>query len=236
MAAVSADTYGQTGWSWLADTTGWRHIDNLYATKYNYDDPRLIKTIQWIADMMQKGQYMALELVNSLGSSSAFNAGKGAMTANGSWMISAFAKDATFPVGFARLPQGPEGRKSMFNGLADSIWIGAKHPEEAWQWVKYLASAECANTVGDAGVVFPAQQSGVDKAIAAYKTAKNLDVSAFTAQATEKDGTFLFPVTDHASEITAIMGPVMQSIMLGQAKAADVIPAAAAEVNALFNK
>jgi multiple sugar transport system substrate-binding protein len=28
-----------------------------------------------------------------------------------------------FEVGFARLPIGPEGRKSMFNGMADSIWV-----------------------------------------------------------------------------------------------------------------
>jgi multiple sugar transport system substrate-binding protein len=148
-------------------------------------------------------------------------------------MIGDFAKDTPFPFGFARLPQGPEGRRSMFNGLADSIWTGAKNPDQAWQWVKFLASKECADIVGDAGVVFPAQQSGVDKAIAAY-AARNLDVSAFTLQATEPDGTFLFPVTDNASEISAIMRPVMDSILLGQAKAADILPAANQQINALF--
>jgi multiple sugar transport system substrate-binding protein len=121
----------------------------------------------------------------------------------------------------------------MFNGLADSIWTGAKNPDAAWQWVKYLASAVCADVVGEAGVVFPAQQSGVDKAIAAYQ-AKNLDVSAFTDQAVEEGGTFLFPVTDHASEIDALVKPVMQSILLGQVQAADVLPAVNEQVNALF--
>jgi multiple sugar transport system substrate-binding protein len=87
--------------------------------------------------------------------------------------------------------------------------------------------------VGEAGVVFPAQQSGVDKAIAAYQ-AKNLDVSAFTDQAVEEGGTFLFPVTDHASEIDALVKPVMQSILLGQVQAADVLPAVNEQVNALF--
>jgi multiple sugar transport system substrate-binding protein len=229
----AGEAYGQTEWSWLTNSTGWRHTDEVWGTKYYYDDPRFIQTIQWYADMMGAGKIMPLELVTSLGGSAAFNAGNGALHANGSWMIGEFANNATFPFGFARLPQGPEGRRSMFNGLADSIWIGTQHPEEAWQWVKYLASADCANTVGDAGVVFPAQQSGVEKAVAAYQ-AKGLDVSAFTQQALEPDGTFLFPVTDHASEITSIMSPVMQSIMLNQAKAADVLPAANAEVNALF--
>jgi len=230
----AGEGYGQTEWSWLADTTGWRHIDNLYATAYHYDDPRFIKTIQWYADMMAASKMMPLQLVTGLGGAAAFEAGKGALHSNGSWMIGDFAKNATFPFGFARLPKGPEGRKSMFNGLADSIWIGSKHQEEAWQWGKYLASSECANTVADEGVVYPAQQSGVEKAVATYKYAKNLDVSAFTEQALEKDGTFLFPVTDHASEISGIMKPVMESIMLGQAKAADVLPAANEQVNALF--
>ena len=41
-------------------------------------------------------------------------------------------------------------------------------------------------------------------------------------------------MTDHASEITAIMSPAMQSIMLGQGDAATIIPPAAAQVNDLF--
>ncbi|MCB0015955.1 MAG: extracellular solute-binding protein, partial [Anaerolineales bacterium] len=210
--------YGQTEWSWLTNTTGWTFNDGLYDTKYNYDDPRFIASIQWVADQMAAGYIMPQEQVSSLGGGAAFESGLGALHANGSWMIGELSSQSSAPVGFARLPQGPEGRKSMFNGLADSIWVGTEHPDEAWQWVKYLASQECADVVGEAGVVFPAQQSAVDKALAAY-AAKGLDVSAFTDQALEEGGTFLFPVTDHASEVTAIMDPVMQSIMLGQTDA-----------------
>ncbi|MCB9140514.1 MAG: sugar ABC transporter substrate-binding protein [Caldilineaceae bacterium] len=225
--------YGQTEWSWLTNTTGWTFNDGLYDTKYNYDDPRFIASIQWVADQMAAGYIMPQEQVSSLGGGAAFESGLGALHANGSWMIGELSSQSSAPVGFARLPQGPEGRKSMFNGLADSIWVGTEHPDEAWQWVKYLASQECADVVGEAGVVFPAQQSAVDKALTAY-AAKGLDVSAFTDQALEEGGTFLFPVTDHASEVTAIMDPVMQSIMLGQTDAQTALTAAAAEVNALF--
>lgn len=227
------NTYGQTGWSWLAATTGWRHVDEIWGTKYNFDDPRVAATLQWMADMMASGAMMPSELVSSLGGSAAFNAGKGALHPQGSWMIGEFVRNAPFTFGFARLPQGPEGRRSMFNGLADSIWTGTKNPDAAWQLVKFLASKECADIVGDAGVVFPAQQSGVDKAIAAYE-AKNVDVSAFTDQATEPDGTFLFPVTDHAAEIDALVKPAIQSVLLGQAKAADALPPVNEQVNALF--
>ena len=61
-----------------------------------------------------------------------------------------------------------------------------------------------------------------------------VDVSAFVDQAAEPGGTFLFPITDFGSEISVIMGEALDSVGLGQAQAADVIPAANDEVNALF--
>ena len=82
-------------------------------------------------------------------------------------------------------------------------------------------------------MVFPAQQSGVDAAIAKYKES-DVDVSAFTDIALEPDATFLFPIHDYASEVSAIMTPVMDSIMLGEVKAADALKTANEEVNANF--
>jgi len=87
--------------------------------------------------------------------------------------------------------------------------------------------------VGKSGVVFPAIKSGVDLSLATRK-ANGLDVSAFTDQALDPQGTFLFPITDHGAEISTIMDPVMQSIMLGQSKAADALKDANTKVNATF--
>jgi len=53
--------------------------------------------------------------------------------------------------------------------------------------------------VAEKGVVFPAIPSATDKAEAAFK-AKNVDVTAFTVHIDEKT-TFLFPITDYASQI-----------------------------------
>jgi len=230
----SGGAYGQTQWSMFAVSNGWQFNDGLYDTKYNYEDPRFIETIQWYADMsLEEGIAAPFADISSLGPDSLFTSEEVAMTTNGSWMIGFYAQNAPFDVGFARPPIGPEGRKSMFNGLADSIWTGTEHVEESWQWVKYLASPECQNTVGEFGVVFPAIESGVDNALAAYEE-RDLDVSAFTEQALEPDGTFLFPVTDNASEVSSIMMEVMDAIMLGNVTAAEALPEADAEVDALF--
>jgi multiple sugar transport system substrate-binding protein len=225
---------GQTEWSWLAVSNGFKFTDGPWATKYYYDDPKLAEALQWLADLnLVQGVAPALADIKSLGATTLFTSGKGALTSDGSWKIGQYLKDSKFKVGFSPLPKGPQGRKSMFNGLADSIWVGSQHQEEAWQWVKFASSKTCEDIVGNAGVVFPAMQSGVEASLAKRK-ADGVDVNAFTDQALDPAGTFLFPITDHASEISTIMMPLMDSIFLGEKKAADALKEANDQVNALF--
>jgi len=232
----SGGAYGQTEWSWLAVANGFKYNDGPWSTKYYYDDPKLVETIQWIADLsLKKGYAVPVSDVTRLGAEALFLSGKAAMLPQGSWMIKYFKDNAKFDFGFALLPIGPDGRKSMFNGLADSIWVGSKHKEEAWKWVKFLGSAACQNIVGSYAVVFPAIKSGVDLALKAYAK-KGLDVSAFTTEANTKGGTFLFPIADNASEISSIMTAAMDSIFLGKATAAQALKEANAKVNATFGK
>lgn len=226
--------YGQQQWSWLAASNGFRFTDYLYATRYHYDAPELIATMQWYQRLINElGYHSPFDQVAEQNGRQLFLDGQAAMIADGSWTISQYVNDAPFEVGFARLPVGPLGRKSMFNGLADSIWSGTPHVEAAWQWVRYLGSVECQLTVGKAAVTFPALLSGVNQMIAHY-TARGIDISAFTEQALTPEGIFLFPVTEHAAEIGAIMQPVIVAILRGEADPATALPAANARVNALF--
>lgn len=226
---------GHEQWSHFAASTGWTFTDGPWAESYHYDDPRFISTIQWYADLhLQHGFAPSFAEVGVPdGEHALFAAGEGALVFTGSWRINFFLTQPGFEVGFALPPVGPEGRKTMFNGLADSIYAGTDHPDEAWEWVKYLASTECETVVGEHGIVFPALAAGVEAALAA-RAEQGIDVSAFTEQALDPNGTVIYPITDHGSEVAAIMGPVMDSVRLGETTAADTLPAANAEVNALF--
>ena len=148
-------------------------------------------------------------------------------------MIGYYANSVDFPVGFFMPPIGPVGRKSMTNGLADSIWVGSQHKEEAWKWVKYLSSVEAETTVGTFGVVFPAVKAGVDNALVAYK-AKNMNVSAFTDLATGKGTTFVYPVLDNGIKVQEIMTQAFDTIFLGKGEVAATLVAANKKVNDLF--
>lgn len=228
-----ASSGAQPDWSGFAASTGFQLTDGPWTTVYHYDDPRVAATVQWWADLHLVHSYAPGSDQLASGVESLFFAGSTAMFPMGSWSIGWITNDATFNVGFAPLPAGPEGRRSPINGLSDAIYAGTEHPEEAWQWVKFLASTDCANIVGDFGVVFPAIQTGVDRAIAAYEQ-KGHDVSAFTDIAAVAGGTYLLPMTENGTEIRDILQPVLQDIFDGVVTAQDALPQINEEINSLF--
>ncbi|HSP53615.1 MAG TPA: sugar ABC transporter substrate-binding protein [Cryobacterium sp.] len=225
---------GQTQWSFLAHTTGWEETNGAWGDEYNFDDPKFQATIDWWYSLVEKGYMPSFEAQTGIGWSDQLTAGKAAMASNGSWMTGAVfgAVSDTFTPAVAPTPTGPSGeRASMFNGLADNIWAGTENPEEAWKWVSYLGSLDCQTVVGEAAVVFPALPAATETAIAAFE-AKGIDVSAFTTQV--DDGTtFLFPITDHRSDVNALVTPAMEAVMSGKAPASS-LSAVNKQVNDLF--
>lgn len=230
----SGGMMGQTEWSHFAVSNGFKFQDKPWDAKYYYDDPKLAETMSWLAGLPGKGLSATAEDVSKLGSDAMFIAGKAAIVPQGSWMITHFASNAKFPYAWVPLPKGPIGqRATMFNGLADSIWVGSKHKEEAWKWVKFLGSPACQEIVAKAGVVFPAVKGMPEKAIAAQK-AKGVDSSAFLEMT--KGKTFLAPIADNGSQVNDIMDNAMQAILRGKGEAAAVLKDAGAKVNVVVKQ
>ncbi len=206
---------GNNAWSHWAASNGFKFQDALWSNQFYYDSPALAETIEWYRSLwLEKGYSPGLADVTSLGPQALMQAGKGAMTTDGSWQINNYVT-GDVDLGFGLLPTGPEGRRSVTNSLADSIWTGTKHPEEAWKWVKFLGSAECQDIVGKSGAVFPAIQSGVDEVLK-LRESQGVDVSPFFEEASEPGVTFYNPVADNFSTVSTIMDEVMDRIMLGE--------------------
>ncbi|WP_420631148.1 ABC transporter substrate-binding protein [Candidatus Leptofilum sp.] len=230
----SGSAFGQAEWSHFAVSNGFHFLADGSGIQYRYADPQFIETVDWLARLsLEKGIAPSLAESVERGSGIMFVQGEGAMIVDGSWMISWYANNAPFPVGFAPLPVGPNGRKTLLNTAADSIWAGTQNREEAWRWVTYAASPACAQKVGNFGVVFPAQEAGMQAALATYQ-GRGLDVSPFTENRFEANGTFLFPMTPHTEQIGEIMSRTLDEIFLGTAVAAEALPQANAQINALF--
>jgi multiple sugar transport system substrate-binding protein len=225
---------GQTEWSTYAGTTGWTATDtNPWGTSYNFNDSRFQETIAWWASLIDKGYMPPLEATVGASMNDSFGAGKAALNVQGSWMIGTYYGYKGVDVGIAPTPIGTSGqRASMLNGLADSVWAGTKNPDGAVKWVKFLGSKECQDIVAKAAVVFPAITTSAEITKKAY-AAKGIDVSAFTDHVKDGD-TFLFPITEHAADITALMQPAMDAVLSGDADASS-LTGVNDQVNALFH-
>ncbi|MDO5057943.1 MAG: sugar ABC transporter substrate-binding protein [Lautropia sp.] len=224
--------HGETEWSYLAASTGWKFIDAPWAERYHYDDPRLVETLNWLRDLARVRHHMpTAEQSGRLGAETLMFSDRGAVTVAGSWLIGLYHQNKP-GIAFAPVPRGPEGRKSMFNGLADSIWTGSDQPEAAWKWVQFLGSDACQSIVAESAVVFPARRQQIETAIAAYRK-KGIDVSAFIDVATP-GSTFQYPITDHGNEISSIAKTALDKVMLGQGDTATIMKKANDEINDLF--
>ena len=69
----------------------------------------------------------------------AFEQGKAAMEANGSWLVPTHTA-AGIDLGVAPLPGGPAGRFTSVNPTGAVVYVNSKAPDAAWEFVKYLAS------------------------------------------------------------------------------------------------
>ena len=226
------DGNGQTQWSPFTGSNGWTYTDkNPWGTKFNYGDDKFNETMTFYKSLSEKGYSPTIDKTVGVDTGSQLGAGTYASVIEGDWNTSSYQKKGV-NLKVAPTPIGPSGKRaSMFNGLADSVNAGTKNQATAVKWVEFTGSQECQDLVAAKAVVFPAIPASTDKAEAAFKAA-GTDMSAFTVQVKDKT-TFLFPITDHAADVTALMAPALQAFMGGQADVSsfkDVND----QVNALF--
>lgn len=227
---------GQANWGNFARSLGFELLadGNPWGTDYQFDDPRLAETLDWFARMIEAGYVTPLSDLQGVGFTEMFGAGQVALAINGSWAISGLVETEGIEVGFAPLPEGPEGRWSVYNGLADSITADSEHPDEAWEWVKFLGSVDCQNIVGEHAVVFPAIPESLEIGEQAREEA-GLDVSAFLTYL-ETDSTFLYPVTTNFDQVTQAVGPAIDEILLGERPAAEALADAQQQVDQIMGR
>jgi multiple sugar transport system substrate-binding protein len=94
--------------------------------------------IQFLQDLIWKDKVMPDPAI-SAETGDAFEQGKAAMEANGSWLVPTL-QAAGINLGIAPLPSGPAGRFTSVNPTGAVVNKASKSPDAAWEFVKYLAS------------------------------------------------------------------------------------------------
>ncbi|MDO5066498.1 MAG: sugar ABC transporter substrate-binding protein [Propionibacteriaceae bacterium] len=206
---------GQNGWGNFAHSNGFTYSDQQgLPTQFNYDSPEMVATATWLQQLINDGQAPRFDQQSSLGTDAVMQNGTAASTVQGSWtMASYLGEDSSVKFAFAKLPVGPKGRFAAANGLSDAIWSGTEHPEQAFAWVSYLASAKCQDKVAEGARVFPALKSSTKIAMTAFEQ-QGYDPTPFL-EMVEAGETYRVPLFGKGNEMNKVIQDAMAAIAQG---------------------
>lgn len=148
-------------------------------------EPASLAALQWLRDRIWNDHVMPSPAsVRQLGTREAFVAGKVAMVEDGSWALKDVLSEAPFDVGVAPFPAGPVRRATLATTDGFGIYAGTKHPEAAWELVKFLIGKSYGRRMARAAFLQPARASLVDEWTGFVRAefpqkAKDVDIAAF---------------------------------------------------------
>jgi multiple sugar transport system substrate-binding protein len=166
---------------------GWggRFVDTGDPRRSRMAQPEALAAMDWIRARMWDDRVMASLLdVQNVETRQAFIMQKVAMVEDGSWALKDLLTNAPFRVGVAPLPAGPERQVTLATTDGFAIYAGTRHPEAAWELLKFLVSREYGRAMARANFLQPARASLVDEWTQLIQSefpqkARQLDIAAF---------------------------------------------------------
>jgi multiple sugar transport system substrate-binding protein len=141
--------------------------------------------LEWLRARMWDDKVMATPLdVQKVATRVAFIAGRVAMVEDGSWALKDILTKANFRIGVAPFPAGPVRRVTLATTDGFGIYAGTKHPDAAWELVRFLISKEYGRAMARANFLQPARASLVDEWVGFIRQefpekAAEVDIAAF---------------------------------------------------------
>ncbi|MCI0811755.1 MAG: extracellular solute-binding protein, partial [Chloroflexi bacterium] len=149
------------------------------------DTPEAMEALEWIRARIWDDGVIATNLdLQGLATRDAFIGGQVAMVEDGSWALKDILAKSDFRVGVAIFPAGPAQRVTLATTDGFGIFAGTRHPEEAWELVKFLAGEEFGRAMARANFLQPARASLVDEWASLIRDefpekAREVDILAF---------------------------------------------------------
>ena len=148
-------------------------------------EPEAMEALEWLRARMWDDEVMATPLdVRNMETRQAFITGQVAMVEDGSWALKDILAGADFRIGVAPFPAGPVRRVTLATTDGFGIYAGTKHPDAAWELVKFLISKEYGRAMARANFLQPARASLVDEWVSFIREefpgkAGDVDIAAF---------------------------------------------------------
>jgi len=154
-------------------------------TRCRMSEPEAMAAMEWLRARMWDDHLMASPLdVRNVTTRRAFTTGAVAMVEDGSWALKDILAEADFRIGVAPIPAGPVRRVTLATTDGFGIYAGTRHPEAAWELVKFLIGKEYGRAMARTNFLQPARASLVDEWVGFIRAefpgkAKDVDIAAF---------------------------------------------------------
>jgi multiple sugar transport system substrate-binding protein len=126
-------------------------------------DPEAMAAMEWLRARMWDDHVMATaQDVQNVSTRQAFINQHVAMVEDGSWALKDILTGADFRVGVAPFPAGPVRRVTLATTDGFGIYAGTRHPDAAWELLKFLTSVDYGRAMARANFLQPARASLVD--------------------------------------------------------------------------
>lgn len=169
-------------------------------TKSGFDDPNTIEALEMYHDLIHKHEVSPTHAqMENTDATEMFESGKIAMMYNASYYVPEF-KDHDFLKENADVAPLPTLKKksNVIHGLGNVISANSEHKEEAWEFVKFLASEKAQNIQAEGGLI-SAYEGTQD---AWLESAPNFDLEVFLDAA---DYAEPYPISEDVEKWEAIM-------------------------------
>jgi multiple sugar transport system substrate-binding protein len=122
--------------------------------------------------------------VQNMPTRQAFIMGKLAMVEDGSWALKDILAGANFRLGVAPFPAGPVRRVTLATTDGFGIYANTRHPDAAWELVKFLISKDYGRAMARANFLQPARASLIDEWVGFIREefpekTRDVDLAAF---------------------------------------------------------
>ena len=164
---------------------GGHFVDPNDPTRSQMAEPPALEAMEWIRARMWDDKVMATALdVQNKGTQEAFLAGQLGMVEDGSWALKSILSNARFRVGLALIPKGPARRATLATTDGFGIYASTKHPDAAWELMKFLIGKDYGRAMAKAQFLQPARSSLVDEWIQFIREqfpeqTRDLNIAAF---------------------------------------------------------
>ncbi len=205
-------------WYWI-----WTYGSDLYTknnTEVNFNDPKVLDAIQWIADTHKKRIWPSVLVKDA--APVGFRNANVAMTTWGHWQVARVRTDS-YRWDVAPMPKTKDGQRIALGWYSgNGIVSTTKYPDASWAFLKFFGGAPGQRILGLAGLTLPAVR----------KVAESPEI--INTKPPEHQRVFLTEI-DHArihigwniTDVQAwneILNPELGKIWRGEAKAKDVLP------------